>query len=59
MYDRNDPTDNWKIAKRKEIRCGRILVFGEEKKNEHTKTEKKNDKIIIVDKCDITFDFYV
>lgn len=52
MHDRDDPTDNWKIAKRKEIR-GKILVFGEEKKKAD---EKKNGRVVIVRKHGMTFD---
>lgn len=36
MYDRNYPTDNWKIVQRRKIRYGKILVFGEEKENAYT-----------------------
>lgn len=55
MYDRNDPTDNWKTAKRREIRCGKILVFGEQKENARA-DGKETVVIVIVDKRDTTFD---
>ena len=54
MYDRNDPTDNWKTAKRKEIRYGKILVFGDKKKN--AKVDEKETVVITVDKHGATFD---
>lgn len=54
MYDRNDPTDNWKTAKRREIRYGKILVFGDEKEN--AKVDEKETVVIIVDKHGTTFD---
>lgn len=41
MHDRDDLTDNWKIAKRREIR-GKILVFGEEKKKADEKKMVKS-----------------
>lgn len=54
MCDRNDPTDNWKTAKRREIRCGKILVFGEDKEN--MKADEKETIVIIVDKHGMTLD---
>lgn len=56
MYDRNDPTDNWKTAKRREIRCGKILVFGEQKEENARADGKETVVIVIVDKHDTTFD---
>lgn len=54
MYDWNDPTDNWKTAKRREIRYDKILVFGDEKEN--AKADGKETVVIIIDKHGTTFD---
>lgn len=43
MYDRDDPTDNWKTAKCGDLRPSKILVFGGEKANAEADVREKEE----------------